>query len=82
MIVAASPVWAWGDLGHKIVCEIAFPGAVVSESGRLRHGDGSHLRGDRAAGGRECWQYSLGYVTADVLRHFYGQTLENILPYL
>jgi len=24
LIVAASPVWAWGDLGHKIICEIAF----------------------------------------------------------
>jgi hypothetical protein len=20
----ATPVWAWGDLGHKIVCQIAF----------------------------------------------------------
>jgi len=23
VIGSASPVWAWGDLGHKIVCEIA-----------------------------------------------------------
>jgi len=23
MMVAASPAWAWGDLGHKIICEIA-----------------------------------------------------------
>jgi len=20
----ASPSWAWGDLGHKIICQIAF----------------------------------------------------------
>jgi len=24
VIGTASLVWAWGDLGHKIVCEIAF----------------------------------------------------------
>ena len=23
-IGGATPVWAWGDLGHKIVCQIAF----------------------------------------------------------
>ena len=24
LIGSASPVWAWGDLGHQIVCQIAF----------------------------------------------------------
>ena len=24
LIVAASPAWAWGDLGHKVICQIAF----------------------------------------------------------
>ena len=25
-IVAASPAWAWGDLGHRVICQIAFQG--------------------------------------------------------
>ncbi len=24
LIGSAAPVWAWGDLGHKIICQIAF----------------------------------------------------------
>jgi S1/P1 Nuclease len=24
LIVEASPVWAWGDLGHRVICQIAF----------------------------------------------------------
>jgi hypothetical protein len=24
VLVATSPAWAWGDLGHKIICQIAF----------------------------------------------------------
>jgi len=24
VISSASPAWAWGDLGHKIVCDTAF----------------------------------------------------------
>ena len=24
LTVATSPVWAWGDLGHKIICQTAF----------------------------------------------------------
>jgi hypothetical protein len=24
LIVAASPAWAWGDLGHRVICQIAF----------------------------------------------------------
>ena len=24
LIVAASPVWAWGDLGHRVICQVAF----------------------------------------------------------
>jgi len=24
LLGATSPAWAWGDLGHKIICQIAF----------------------------------------------------------
>jgi hypothetical protein len=24
LIGSASPVWAWGDLGHRVICQIAF----------------------------------------------------------
>jgi len=24
LIMSASPVWAWGDLGHRVICQIAF----------------------------------------------------------
>jgi hypothetical protein len=46
--VASAP---WGVPRPSLACGIGSLGRPTSESGRLRHGDGAHGRGDRAARG-------------------------------
>ena len=37
LIVAPSPVWAWGDLGHRVICQIAFQ--ELNDTARNDQGD-------------------------------------------
>ena len=56
LIVAASPAWAWGDLGHRVICQMAFQGTQREDPERSQPIDccgigSSGILGERSESG-------------------------------